>query len=778
MQRAGITLIRLSPDLVPVAFTPARPAWIPDNAGDNSFVESLDPADHQDFAMWLQAIQAGDTPPAILVHPQKDPETTLKLTCASNEEQEALLVQEVSAEYREIDRLRERSDLLATLIDTIPDAIHAKNRQGRYILSNRAHAGLLGAQHSQEVIGKRGDEFLPREMVERFEAEDQAIFEGGEGVFRELREGPPGDDQRWFEGSKVPVHDDQGATIAVLGVARDITEQVQSARALQASEARNRALLDAQPDMFFVLDSSGKISELHLPIPNGHLLEHNEDDPTGLLRARQIAGVTAGAIHEAKQTRHVISRSVVLDDRHFEVRITSLNDEEIMMLVRDVTHLRHTEANLRNTVQDLMILRQINAELSDNLNFNYVVELALDATVRLSGASAGFIAVKDEDDKLQLMNLIGSYDSEAVQTMLSRPRSPFSASMATGIPSLNDEIDDAQRASADPVPLSTTQAHIIIPLVSNERLVGLVNLETDQAGRFTLDRFELLQLVTSRIATYIDNARLYRKTQDQVTELQKLYDEVKKLEQLKTDMIRIASHDLKNPLAGIMGYIEMLQWELEGQADEQQQLYLQRIESAALHMQRIISSILSLERIETLIEQQNSIALDLNRLAQQTFERYQGEAIMKGQTLRLTTAPEPTVTLADPYQLQEALDNLVNNALKYTPAGGEIDIVVQREDERASIRVRDTGYGIPAAKQKQLFTPFYRARTEETREIKGSGLGLHLVKNIIERHDGQMYVSSLYRHGSTFGFDLPLIDAEPEEWPHVADEASGDTIIR
>jgi two-component system, OmpR family, phosphate regulon sensor histidine kinase PhoR len=110
----------------------------------------------------------------------------------------------------------------------------------------------------------------------------------------------------------------------------------------------------------------------------------------------------------------------------------------------------------------------------------------------------------------------------------------------------------------------------------------------------------------------------------------------------------------------------------------------------------------------------------------------------------------------DEAQLQEAFVNILMNAIKYTPANGRIQIRLRQQDAFALLEIQDSGFGIPDELQPNLFRPFYRAKTQDTANIPGTGLGLHLVKNIIERHQGRMIFQSTYGSGSTFGFILPL----------------------
>ena len=106
-------------------------------------------------------------------------------------------------------------------------------------------------------------------------------------------------------------------------------------------------------------------------------------------------------------------------------------------------------------------------------------------------------------------------------------------------------------------------------------------------------------------------------------------------------------------------------------------------------------------------------------------------------------------------QLREAVTNLISNAIKYTPPGGTVRVRLYTETDQIAFAVTDTGVGIPAEMQAKLFHPFYRVRTRETVKIEGTGLGLYLVKGIVERHSGSMFLQSEYGTGSTFGFRLP-----------------------
>ncbi len=222
------------------------------------------------------------------------------------------------------------------------------------------------------------------------------------------------------------------------------------------------------------------------------------------------------------------------------------------------------------------------------------------------------------------------------------------------------------------------------------------------------------------------------------------------LGKLKTQMLRIASHDLKNPLSRVIGFAELI--EMDGQLDEENQRFLTYIQRSGEEMLQIITDILNLERLRSGKSVREPV--NLNLLINQVCASHQPDVIQKQQVFEIDLPELPIIIQGDTAQLSQAVTNLVGNAVKYTPDRGKISVHLKFESGIIRLDVQDTGYGIPQSAQDKLFTEFYRVKSKATSHISGTGLGLSLVRSVIEAHGGTVGFSSEEGKGSTFYFIL------------------------
>ncbi len=226
---------------------------------------------------------------------------------------------------------------------------------------------------------------------------------------------------------------------------------------------------------------------------------------------------------------------------------------------------------------------------------------------------------------------------------------------------------------------------------------------------------------------------------------------LKELDAMKSEFVNTVSHDLRSPLTYMRGYVTMIP--MTDQITPKQQDYLDKISNGINQMTALIDDLLDLGRIEAgvgLVRESVSVA----DLAREAIESMRAQAASRKMTLHLD-ASAPGRLLGDRQLLKHAIVNLIDNAIKYTPAGGWVRIGIDERDGYVIVRVSDNGIGIAPADQPRLFEKFYRVKRRDTLDTKGTGLGLAIVKSIAEWHLGRVWMESQLGHGSTFYIALP-----------------------
>ena len=232
---------------------------------------------------------------------------------------------------------------------------------------------------------------------------------------------------------------------------------------------------------------------------------------------------------------------------------------------------------------------------------------------------------------------------------------------------------------------------------------------------------------------------------------------MKLMDEMKNEFVTMVSHELKAPLAAIQQQISVLLEGMAGGINERQQHFLQRAQTRAQGLIDLINELLDISRIEAgrIVSEQGP--LDLAPLLKHVVDFVSAQAEHKGQQLRLESPDSLPYISADPRNMDEVFINVINNAIKYTPENGRIDVKAELVGDHVRITVTDTGYGIPKEDIPKIFDKFYRVKNEKTRSISGTGLGLPIVKGIVEAHLGTIKVESQLGQGTTFSILLPIL---------------------
>lgn len=226
---------------------------------------------------------------------------------------------------------------------------------------------------------------------------------------------------------------------------------------------------------------------------------------------------------------------------------------------------------------------------------------------------------------------------------------------------------------------------------------------------------------------------------------------LKMLDRLKSDFIHTISHDLRSPLTAIMGYIELL--DRVGPLNDQQKQFVRHVQASAQNITALVNDLLDLGRIEAGFDTRKD-DVSLEQVLQFTVDNLERQIADKKLNFSVHIDPDLPIIRGNPIRMRQMIDNLLVNAVKYTPEGGKVSVSLRREDSQVIFEVADTGVGIPPADQPHIFEKFYRA-SNAPKGTPGTGLGLAIVRSIVENHQGRIWVESKLGQGTKFVVVLP-----------------------
>ncbi|MCB9422638.1 MAG: GAF domain-containing sensor histidine kinase [Ardenticatenaceae bacterium] len=345
--------------------------------------------------------------------------------------------------------------------------------------------------------------------------------------------------------------------------------------------------------------------------------------------------------------------------------------------------------------------------------------------------------------------------SNAIPPQMANTPVPLNGSIAGAIIRANKPMfipdvakDPRWNKNVDKVIDFKTQAILGVPMRDVDRQpVGVLEAINKNGGEFTRQDAEMLTILADIAGVAVERARMDEN-------LRRAYAELNDLDQLKTDFISIASHELRTPLTVILGYLSFLREEASPEMMKQFDTVL----DAAVHLRTLIQDMLNFQYVDTGRESLNLARLDLAALVREVMAERDDTAVAKQQTVTINLPETELPIMADSSVIEVVLNNLFDNAVKFTPQEGHIEITVEARDEEVWVIVSDTGVGIPPDQYERIFKRFYQVEDPLDRHHEGMGLGLAIVKELVELHQGRVWVESEEGKGSTFFVALPVCE--------------------
>jgi len=224
------------------------------------------------------------------------------------------------------------------------------------------------------------------------------------------------------------------------------------------------------------------------------------------------------------------------------------------------------------------------------------------------------------------------------------------------------------------------------------------------------------------------------------------------IDRIKNELVSTISHELRTPLSSIYGFTElMIQRDLP---PKRQKTYLEAVHSETERLSLLINDFLDLQRMEANRQEYEMAPFDIVAMIRDLKQLHSLSS--SSHVIQISRNVEPLIVEGDAKKIRQLFSNLINNAIKYSPAGGTIQIQLTQQETRVTVAIQDNGIGIPASAMSNLFQKFYRVDNSDTRQIGGTGLGLSICREIARGHDGEIHVESIEGQGSTFTVELPL----------------------
>ena len=424
-----------------------------------------------------------------------------------------------------------------------------------------------------------------------------------------------------------------------------------------------------------------------------------------------------------------------------DLELLEMFGNQAAMALENARLFQETDQALARRVEELTLFQRIDRQLNESLDLPEVLRLALEWAIRLTDADGGAIGLLEMDEQetpwIRFKVQQGSFEQSATAVSLPLNHPILAEMRRTGEPIHTTNVTAEQALDTTPAAVQ-----LVVPILRRGDLLGIITLESQLVTYFFDEDIAFVKRLADRTAVALSNSQLY-------SDLQAAHD-------ARSQFISLVTHELRLPLTSMRGYADLLLRGLAGDLSPQQKDMVGVIRRNTDRMNALISDLSDINRAESKRMSLDIVPFDLRLAAEDVLDTFQQMTADKEQTLTLQAPEDLPPVLGDRTRATQILENLVSNAHKYTPAGGDIVITLTAQNTAVLAAVQDNGLGISPENQAQVFDQFFRAEDTAVREQTGWGLGLAVVQLLVEAQNGTITLQSTPGQGSTFSFTLPL----------------------
>jgi signal transduction histidine kinase len=496
-----------------------------------------------------------------------------------------------------------------------------------------------------------------------------------------------------------------------------------------ASTGKPLLVEDVQSDRRYICIRKDVCSELAVPVKIN-------DNTIGVLNAESR--------RRGFFTRKDLALMSALADQFSLVLNNTLTNEMLRNTNERLKNLNRIAQAANSTSKLEKIFKIILEYIKKEINYDLIAILLIKNNKLYSKAGLGF--TKKELDTYSAS--IG----EGICGQVARTGKPILANDVSKVPYYKNQA-------------ARTKSELSVPLVVEGNIIGVLNVESEELDAFSEDDLLYLTNLADQVSTAIHNAQNYEKirsfnkklreeVRNATKELVKANLELKRLNEIKTDFVSTVSHELRTPLTSIIGYATVLNDGEAGPLTGDQREFIGVVKTESERLMRLINDILDVSRIESGKMRLNYESFDLVDFMKGFKKEMTHIASQKSISLKLTMPDRISSIMADPDKIKQIFSNLVNNAVKFSPAGSAVSITATEDKYHVRIDIKDQGIGIRKSDQAALFKKFSRLNNDYTRETGGTGLGLAICDFLVKEHGGRIWVKSTPGEGSIFSFTL------------------------
>lgn len=451
------------------------------------------------------------------------------------------------------------------------------------------------------------------------------------------------------------------------------------------------------------------------------------------------------------------------------------DDEHILCLIADrvagiIENVRLYQ-ELERRLRDLTALQEISSAISSEPVWEKTLRKVISTTTHAFNADLCALLYYDEKNK-ELVTQPGAYFTGGDEAVLLRipvdDQNSLSAHVfRTGESFLSPDASIDLRIKSQTARLWDVRSLILVPLKAENRVIGVLRIGKHQANCYNKEHLRLATLIAHQSAIIIENAHLYDSLRDTKAELEEL-------NKIKNEFISIVSHELRTPITTIKGFIKVILEGEVGNISTQQRKFLKIVDQSVDRLTILVTDLLDISRIESGQFKVSLNPVNPRQIIKNVINNISAQASAKKLKLEMSLPDKVPLVMADKERLTQVFDNLILNAVKFTPQDGTITVSAIDKGDLVVFSVADTGIGIEKKDHQKVFEKFYQVNSGSNRSKSGTGLGLAIVKSIVEIHGGAVWVESELGKGSNFQFIIPRAKTEIKDFREDAKEPEKD----